>query len=147
MSKKNEEAQGSTLQQIIGTVVGLVAFALSFYGVQQLFKNDLETELKITAEKLNESTPIQVDEYTRLDSTSAIGKTNFIYHYTLFNQEKSEVNLDSVDKYFRPILIENIKNSPDLKIYRDNNITMAYRYFDKNGVFITEISVSPDLYK
>ena len=56
------------------------------------------------------------------------------------------VNLDTVNKYIRPNIIENVKNSPDLKFYRDNNITLDYKYYDKNGKFALEISVTPEIY-
>ncbi|WP_051286429.1 hypothetical protein [Salinimicrobium terrae] len=132
---------------IVGFGVGAIFFALFFYGAQQFFKPDLESELREVALELNKQTPMQIDPYMRLDSASSKGKTNFIYYYTLFDTEKSEVNLDTVNKYLRPTLIENIKNNPDLKVYRDNNISMDYKYYDKHGVFVTEISVTPDLYK
>ncbi|MDO3695756.1 hypothetical protein QVZ41_12975 [Wenyingzhuangia sp. chi5] len=89
---------------------------------------------------------MQVDEFTRLDSASAKGVTNFTYYYSLLNLEKSEVDLESVDEIIRPGIIENVTNSPELKIYRDNNITMDYKYYDKNGEFVTLISVTPELY-
>jgi len=42
--------------------------------------------------------------------------------------------------------INNVKTNPDLKIYRDNKVTMAYNYKDKNGIFVLKISVTPGLY-
>ncbi|KQC29841.1 hypothetical protein [Flagellimonas eckloniae] len=143
MNKDKKSKKGKT----IGIIVGMIAFALSYYGVQQLFKKDLESELENAALELNKQTPIQVDQFSRLDSASTKGKTNFIYHYTLFDLEKSEVNLDTVSKYIKPSLIENIKNSPELKFYRDNNIIMDYKYYDKKGALVTKISVTPELYK
>ncbi|BFP42241.1 hypothetical protein FGF1_30860 [Flavobacteriaceae bacterium GF1] len=143
MNKEEKSKKGKA----IGAIVGTIAFALSYFGVQQLFKKDLESELKNAALELNKQAPIQIDQFSRLDSASTKGKTNFIYHYTLFDLEKFEVNLDTVNKYIRPNLIENIKNSPELKVYRDNNITMDYEYYDKNGAFVTKISVTPELYK
>lgn len=140
---KGESKKGT----IVGYGVGAIFFALFFYGTQQLFKPDLEAELKEVALYLNKQTPMQIDVYLRLDSAGSKGKTNFIYYYTLFDMEKSEVNLDTMNKYLRPGIIENIKNSPELKIYRDNNITMDYKYYDKNREFVTEISVTPELYK
>ncbi|MEM0931374.1 MAG: hypothetical protein AAGJ12_02835 [Bacteroidota bacterium] len=142
MSKEDKSKKG----KVIGTIVGIIAFALSFYGVQQLFKTDLEAELENVALELNKQTPMKIDEYSRLDSASSKGKTNFIYHYTLLGMEKSEVNLDTVNKYIRPSIIENVKTIPELKFYRDNKITMDYKYYDKNGVFVTKISVTPELY-
>ena len=90
---------------------------------------------------------MKIDDYIRLDSASTRGKTNFIYHYTLIDIEKSEVNLDTVNKYIRPDIINNVKNSPELKIYRDNKITMDYKYYDRNGDFALEISVTPEIYE
>lgn len=139
----NKDKKGT----VVGSMVGLVVFALSFYGVQQFFKPDMAAELKELSVELNKQTPMQIDEFVRLDSASSKGETNFIYHYTLVAAEKQEVNLDTVNKYIRTGIIENVKNHPDLKIFRDNQITMDYRYYDRKGDFVTEISVTPDLYK
>lgn len=133
--------------KLMGMIVGAIAFAISFYVVQQFFKSDLELDLKKVATEFNKKGPQQIDQFTRLDSVSSIGKTNFVYYYTLIDMEKSEVNLDTVNKYVRPSIIENIKNSPELKIYRDNNITMDYKYYDRNGAFVLDIAVTPELYK
>lgn len=138
--------QSKKKANILGILVGIIAFLISFYGVKQLFKKDIAAELKKVAIEMNKQTPIAIDQYTRLDSTSSKGKTNFIYHYTLLDTKKSEVVMDTVNKYIRPNIIENVKNSPDLKTYRDNNISLDYRYYDKNGVFTMEISVTPELY-
>ncbi len=143
MSKEEASKKKGTL---IGLIVGGIAFALSYLGVQQLFKTDLEAELKNAAQELNRQSPIQIDEFTRLDSAATLGKTNFIYHYTLLEIDKAEVNLDTVNKYLRPDIINTIKNSPELKVYRDNGITMDYKYYDKNGAFALEISVTPEIY-
>ena len=131
----------------IGILVGAIAFAITFYAAQHLFKSDVASELKKVASDFNAQGPVQLDASLRLDSMGTKGKTNFIYYYTLTEVEKSEVNLDTVNKYVRPSLIENIKTSPELKIYRDNKITMDYKYYDKNGVFALEIAVTPELYK
>jgi hypothetical protein len=143
MNKKEKRKKGKA----IGIVIGMAVFALSYYGVQKFFKKDLESELKNAAFELNKETPIQIDQYMRLDSASTKGKTNFIYYYTLLEVEKFEVNLDTVNKYLRPNIIENVKSNSELKVYRKNNITMDYNYYDKNGIFVTEISITPDLYK
>lgn len=137
-----------TKAQLTGRVVGAVVFVLTSYGVQQLFfKKDMEKELKKVVLEVNKNVPMAVDEYTQLDSASSIGKANLTYYFSLFDLDKSEVNLDTVNKYLRPSIIENVKNNPDVKILRDNNITLDYLYYDKNGVFVLEISVGPDLYR
>ncbi|AUC75440.1 hypothetical protein [Olleya sp. Bg11-27] len=131
---------------IIGITVGVIVFIISFYAVKQLFTKDIATELKNVAIEMNKQTPIAIDQYTRLDSASSKGKINFIYHYTLLDMTKSEVNIDTANKYIRPNIIQSVKNSPELKTYRDNNITLDYKYYDKTGAFTMEISVTPELY-
>lgn len=140
---KEGESKKATM---VGLGVGAVFFMLFFYGAQQLFKPDMEAELKEVALDLNKQTPMLIDEYVRLDSAGSKGKTNIIYYYTLFDMEKSEVDLDTMNKYIRPGIIENVKTHPDLKVFRDNKITMDYNYYDRNGDFVTEISVTPELY-
>ena len=143
-----EQNQTTKKGKTVGIIVGIIASVFAYYTAQKLFfKKDLESELKSTALELNKQTPMQIDQFTRLDSASTKGKTNFIYYYTLIDIEKAEVNLDTVNKYIRPNIIENVKNSPELKTFRDNNIIMDYKYYDKNGDFATEISVTPELYK
>jgi len=142
MSTEESKKKG----KLIGLIVGSIAFVISYFGVQQLFKKDLESELKSAALELNRQTPIRIDDFIRLDSAATLGKTNFIYHYTLLGIDKTEVNLDTVNKYLRPDIINNIKTSPELKVYRDNGITMDYKYYDKNGAFALKISVTPEIY-
>ena len=141
---KDEKSKKGT---IVGLIVGIIAFALSYYGVQQLFKKDIGSELENIALELNKQLPMRIDEYTRLDSTATKGKSSFIYYYALFDLEKSEVNLDTVNKYIRPRIIEDVKNSPELRYFRDNKVTLEYKYFDKEGVYVMEISVTPELYE
>jgi hypothetical protein len=98
------------------------------------------------ASELNKTCPFMVDKDTRLDNAAALPGNIFQYNYTLVNLDKSEVNVDTVKKYVEPGLINNVKTSPGLKVYRDNKVTMAYNYRDKNGVFVLKITVTPDLY-
>ncbi|WP_147678337.1 hypothetical protein [Algibacter pacificus] len=143
-----EQVKTSKNSKTIGIIVGIISAVFSYYFVKKvLLKTDIETELKSAAIELNKQTPLFIDEFSRLDSASTKGKTNFIYHYALIGIEKSEVNIDTVNKYIRPGIIENVTNSPELKFYRDHNITMDYRYYDENGDFVMEISVTPEHYR
>lgn len=134
--------------KIIGTVVGIVVFGLSYLAVQQLFFKpvSLDKAMMEAASELNKTCPIMVDQDTRLDNAVALPGNIFQYNYTLVNLYKSEVNIDTVKKYFEPGIINNVKTNPDLKVYRDNKVTMAYYYKDKNGEFVLRISVTPDMY-
>jgi hypothetical protein len=140
--------QEKTKANRISIIVGAVAFAITSYGVQQLFFSNepFDKQMKDAAIEVNKKCPMVVDEYSRLDSASTIDDKNFLYYYTLVDIEKSEVNLDTVNKYIRPNIISNVKNTPELKVFRDNKVTIDYNYYDKNGVFVTKISVTPEMY-
>ncbi len=136
-------------KNIFGSVVGIIAFGLAYFFVQQVFFNppSFDKIMMNAASELNESCPIMVDQYTRLDNAVALPENIFQYNYTLVDMTKAEVNPDTVRKYFEPGIINNVKSNPDLKIYRDNKTTMVYNYRDKNGEFVVKFSVTPELYE
>lgn len=144
--KMGETAEKSKPQKILITVAFIITFAISYFAVQFFFFNEgsIEEQMKEAAVEINNISPKMVDEYSRLDSASTADKT-FKYHYTLM-MTKEEVNVDVLKKFLRPEIIENVKNSPELKIFRENKITMSYNYYDKNGEFVTKIDVTPELY-
>jgi hypothetical protein len=133
-------------KKTIGMVIGIIAFGLSYFAVQQIFFKipSIDKVMMQAASELNKTCPFMVDEYTRLDNAVALPGNIFQYNYTLVNITKEEVNLDTLKKYIEPGIINNVKTNPDLKIYRDNKTTMNYNYKDKNGVFVHKFSVTPD---
>ncbi len=136
-------------KKFLGMVVGIIAFGLSYWGVQQIFFKppSFDKVMMNAASELNKTCPIMVDQNTRLDNAVALPDKALQYNYTLVDIEKLDVNPDTIKKYIEPNIINNIKTSPDLKIYRDNKATMIYNYRDKNGVFVLKLSITPDMYE
>jgi hypothetical protein len=136
-------------KNIIGAVIGAIIFSLVSIGVKQLFVKSpsYDKVLMQVASELNKTCPIMVDEYLQLDNSIALPGNVFQYNYTLVDIIKSDVNIDTLKKYFEPSIITNIRTNPDLKFFRDNKTTMAYYYKDKNGEFVYKFSVTPDQYK
>ena len=127
----------------IGAAIGVVLAA----SMAQIFFNpSLEKILLNTAEEANTSFPMQIDQYLRVDSASVSDRKTFQYHYTLIDMEKSEVNIDTVNKYIRPEVINNVRSNPELKFFRKKKVTLDYRYYDKNGEPVYTITVTPDMY-
>ena len=142
------EEQTTTKQKVIKGITFGVSFIVAYFAVQYLFFDaNLEDKLKDAAQELNEISPQQIDQDTRLDSASTVSDKIFKYHYTLLNLEKSEINSEEFNNYMKPNLTKSVKTSSDLKEFRKHKITMSYNYFDKNGEFITNIDVSPAMYK
>jgi hypothetical protein len=101
-----------TRKKIIGTIAGIVAFGLAYFGAQQLFKTpSFDKAMMEAASELNKTCPIMVDQDTRLDNALAFPDNIFQYNHTLVNLDKSELNVDTVKKYLEPELINNVKTN------------------------------------
>lgn len=133
---------------LIGGVIGSVVAVVSYFAVSHfLFGTaSFDEALTQTATALNKTCPMMVDEYTRLDNGVALPDRTFQYNYTLVKNTIEEINaadIESMEGQFA----NTIKTSPDMKYFRDNDVTINYNYADKNGVFITKISITPEEYK
>lgn len=135
-------------KKVIGAVVSVLAFFASYFAVQYFFFStpSFDKVMMEAASEINKTCPIMVDQETRLDNAIALPENSLQYNYTLINIENTEVNPDTVKKYIEPGIINLVKTSPDMKIYRDNKTTMIYNYRDKNGVFILKLSITPEMY-
>ncbi len=135
-------------KKLIGLIVGALAFGLSYFAVQQIFFSppSIDKLLMQTANEVNKTCPMMVDQFTRLDNALAVPGNSFQYNYTLINNDKSEISLDTAKKYIEPVIINRVKTDPGLKFFRDKNVTMIYNYRDKNGVFVVKYTVTPDIY-
>jgi len=131
------------------TAIGVAAGFLFVFFIKQLAFNtpSFNKAMMQAASEVNKSCPVMVDQETRLDNAVALPGNIFQYNYTLINLAKDSIDAQSFEDYMKPVILNNVKTNPDLKVYRDNKVTMAYNYKDKNGVFITKISVSAKQYE
>jgi hypothetical protein len=151
-SKTNETEQKTTtkterkfsLKTFLGFVVG---FIVMFFLTQSLFKSSIDKKLVEVANEINKTCPVRIDEYTTLKNVAALPNKTVQYNYILEGITKAEVKIDTVKKYVFPSVLENVRTNPGLKLFRDNKITLNYYYVDKNGVFVTEYKVKPEMYE
>lgn len=141
---ENQKRNNKKVGIIVGVVVGLIAYFLVKQFV--LAAPSFDKVMMEAAAKINESCPIMIDQNTRLDNTVALPDNIFQYNYTLVRLAKKSVDIKVFEENMKPIILNNVRTNPDLKIYRDNKTTMAYNYMDKNGEFITKISIRADQY-
>ena len=135
-------------------VIIVVFFWAAFFGGYTLLNPTLDAlnpsvdaELEKVAADMNRGCPFQVDEITVLVNVKALPNKTIQYNYKLNDLTKTEINLDTVKKYVFPNLLKNAKENPEAKPFRDNDVTIRYHYDDKNGEFITEYVVTPEMYK
>lgn len=128
------------------TVVGIMSATV--LSMQKAIKPFFTGKILDTAvSEVNKGCPVMVDQYTRLDSASVVAENSMQYNYTLINTELGEVNQDTIKKYLFPEIINNVKNSPEMKVFRDFKTTFIYSYRDKNGLAIVKFQVTPEMYE
>lgn len=107
---------------------------------------DYQLQLRCEASVVNCTAPNMVDEITRLDSSRALPGKIFETNYTLITYEKAKLNAEKFTELLKPSLIDNIKENADLKSFREHKAVISYKYYDKNGELITNISITPNDY-
>lgn len=135
--------------QILAILIGAMAFAASYYYARQLFFKQPTAEqiMSESVADLNKNCPKLIDENSRLDSVHLLPGKVLQYNYTLVKLNKSVVNMDTVKKYMVLKIIKNAKINPELKIYRNNQATLNYIFNDKDGEYVLDVSVTPDMYQ
>lgn len=125
----------------------VISFIVMFFIAESIFKPSIDKQLVEVTNELNKYCPMNVDEYTILKNVVALPNKAIQYNYSLIDIEKAEVKMDTVKKYVFPAVLENAKSNPQMKFFRDNNVTLKYNYTDKNGKFVTEYIVTSEMYK
>jgi ribosomal protein L37E len=129
------------------TMVGfMVGFIVMFFVSQQLFKPSLNKQLVEIANEINKTCPTRIDQYTTLKNVVALPNKTIQYNYILEGITKEQVDLNTLKSSVFPVILENAKSNPEMKFFRDNTATLNYHYSDKNGVFVTEYIITPEMY-
>ncbi len=120
----------NTKQIIISAIAFVISFIIAKFAVEYFINrnNTFDKQLMKAASDLNKSCPVMVDKDTRLDNTVALPDNIFQYNYTLVNYSKEEIDIDLIKNNLQPLLLNNIKSNDDLKIFRDNKVTLKYSY-------------------
>lgn len=126
---------------ILGACAVLFTLASCQYTKQKVFE--------LAAEQVNKQCPITVDEMTRMDSTTYSGKDNtFTYFYTLSGKADDPTMSEQLKKSLEETLPETIKNTEEMKVYRESDVTIKYIYLSgKTKEELIQVTVTPDMYK
>jgi hypothetical protein len=138
-----------TTNLAVAILVGVFGLILGKYiwGVFTSNQNSFDKMLVETANQINQNTPMIVDSETRLDSTLALPGKRFAYYFTLYNYTIDEIDAEDFEKSMRPNMLNNLKTSPDMNVFRNNNVDLQYIYRDKNGMEIVNIEINHKDYK
>jgi major membrane immunogen (membrane-anchored lipoprotein) len=98
--------------------------------------NAVNDNLFAVAKEINKKCPMPTDENTRLDSATVFNEYMITYHYTVHTVSNKEVDIAKFKTNMQTNMNEKYKTDPQLAVYRDNKIAIAYDYKDKNGGFL-----------
>ena len=129
---------------IVALIVSIpLYFLVKQWKVKQLSFNEFMLE---TAKNINEDCPKMIDEHTRLDNVLAMPPNALVYNYTLVNIDMDDVKMNNVLPSLEAMLLKTVKENNDFKIFKENKTTITYRYFDKEGLFMVKIDITPEKY-
>ena len=142
--KETKPKKKLELKTLIGIAVGV---AVGLFVTQSIFHPSIDKQLAEIANEMNKTCPMNIDQYTTLKNVVALPNKTIQYNYILVEITKEEVKLDTVKKYVFPGVLQNAKTNPEMKYFRNNKVTLNYYYSDKNGEFVTEYIVKPEMYE
>lgn len=144
-----EEKQSKRKQNIlllIGIGIALVLVAYFQFYLSKSVK-EVNTEVTELIAKYNKNCPLTIQEGIRLDSVSLPEERTVQYNLTLLNVEKEKAEINIIQEEIEKSLISTSKANPGLQVFRDNDYTLIYNYYDKKKVALFKIRILPDQYK
>lgn len=129
-------------QVIMAVVIGISVGVSTFIHLQR--SNSVEEKLVQTSKNLNARLPLNVDSETRWDTTVPGPGKCLTYCYTFVNASKGQINPDEVAAKAKAKLLLAYRTSPDMKLFRDNRVTVRFTFKDKLGETVASVEASPD---
>ena len=134
-------------KQPIGTIIGVVIGVLfSLFLTGNYFAPSIDSKLVDFSTNFNKNCPMNIDQFTRIDNTIVLPNKTIQYNYTIIGTSKENVDLTIFEETVFPRLLQTVKTIPDLKVFRDNEVTLKYNYNDESGTYVTSYSVMPSMY-
>lgn len=107
---------------------------------------NVQDELNKYVETENARYPLKVDDFTRLDSCTALPNKTLRYYYTAL-VDKSILDTAAMKTTIHPSLISDIRLDTGTAYFRKNDVTFQYRYNDGYGNYVCQINITPQDYK
>lgn len=97
------------------------------------------------AEQTNAHLPMTISPGISLEKAEAVSNKEFKFYYKL--NDKPNISAEEFEKNAKPRVIEALKaaNSPDIKLFSENKMTLVYIYNTNEGKF-AEIRLNPEEY-
>src|SRR6266516_97196 len=147
---RNHGKKGILGKALCGIIIPLLLAGLAIPNFMaarsQAIKNkqnrmSVEDRVRDLADQLNKQQGKKmIDEVTRLEGVEALPNRTLLYKYSLITKTSSEIPLDALNQSVRPNVVKMYNTLPEMKLFRDNGITIIYQYRDKVGQLIGDFS-------
>lgn len=132
--------------QLVGRTLVIVFLVLVFLaqlaGSTLEQQSDLRSQLAEVARAQNESTPLMVDDSTRLEKVNLGQDLSIVYLFTLTEFNANEVSVNELHEFIRPLVLQRICVDADLKSNLELGVTYIYRYNGRDGGLVGEFEVA-----
>jgi hypothetical protein len=91
----------------------------------------------------NKELPMMIDGGTRLEAVEVLPENKIRFSMTIMNHSGE---LPEMSRY-KDAMLANVRSNPGLKILRDNEMIMVYRYGDEAGNELSVFEFTPEDYK
>ena len=128
---------------LIGAMLGMILHVSCTRKEPSVQKSQVER----LAGSINAKCPFMVDEITRMDSVNIFSDSTFQYNYTLIDQEISNIDVEGLFRFIQPRLMQTVVTSSNMEVQRAHGLRMIFHYRDRNGEFVTKITIEPEDYQ
>ncbi len=153
-----EQKTQSKAKQILLTILGAIMF-IAFISMLVTgnfpwrTKPSASTQLHLNKDLMqlvseyNKQAPFMIDANTQFDNIMLLPGNKIRYTFTAVNMTKDEIDVDAAKDEQATMLINQIRTNPQMKIFRKNKVSFSLLYKDKDGDFIYELAITPDMYE
>lgn len=107
---------------------------------------ELNQKLSEMATEFNESAPVMLDQFTRFEEASVSSDNIFRHHYTVLHTHNPDSLLENRLQSLRENILSLLSTNADLRIFRENDVTIEYIYSDEDHRNIRTIKINPEDY-
>ena len=126
-----------------------IALALVTFFQFYLSENTQHEHIEITqlVDKYNKNCPLLIQEGIRLDSVNLPEERAVQYNLTLVKVEKETAEIAVIRDEIKKSILSTAKANPGLQVFRENDYTLIYSYYDNKKKFLFKVNVLPDQYQ
>ncbi|ODA33104.1 hypothetical protein A8L45_11750 [Veronia pacifica] len=111
------------------------------YTTKNTLKQLIPLMVKLAADQINQTTPLNISEEVRLDS--AANKANELQlTHTLIEDEIDDIDVPRFTSLYQTVVLNNVCNAEQSKKLLRNGVVFSYSYYDRNGQFVADLKVS-----